>query len=57
MKNKIESITYNSNNIIKVSSESDMAVIQVNIWDSQSNIKAKSLINKCFNIESHIITV
>jgi len=43
--------------IIKVSSKSDMAIIWVNIWDIQSGSKAKSLINRCFNIESYITTI
>ena len=43
--------------IIKVSSKSDMAVIWINIWDSQNSTKAKSLINRCFNIGKHIATI
>ena len=32
--------------IIKVSPKSDMSIIQINIWNSQSSSKAKSLINR-----------
>jgi len=42
--------------IIKVSSKLDMAVIWINIWDSQNGVKAKNLINICFNIGKHIAT-
>jgi len=31
--------------VIKVSPKSDMAIIWVDIWDTQSGIKAKDLIN------------
>ena len=43
--------------IIKISLRLDMAIIWVNIWNVQSNSKAKGLINRCFNIESYITTV
>ena len=43
--------------IIKVSPKSDMSIIWINIWDSQSKSKAKSLINRQFNIGSFIATV
>jgi len=43
--------------IIKESSKSDMAVIWIDIWDAQSSFKAKGLINRCFNIGSHITTI
>jgi len=43
--------------IIKVSSKSDMAIIWVDIWDVQSDSKAKELINRYFNIGSYITTV
>lgn len=43
--------------IIKSSPKSDMVVIQINIWDVQSSTKAKSLINRCFNIGNYIATV
>ena len=43
--------------IIKASSKFDMAVIWVNILDSQNGIKAKSPINRCFNIGYHIATI
>ena len=43
--------------IIKVSPKSDMAVIWIDIWDSQNGTKAKNLINRCFNIGKHIATI
>jgi len=46
-----------SSYIIKASPKSDMAVIWIDIWDSQNGVKAKSLINKCFNIGKHIVTI
>ena len=36
--------------VIKVSSKSDIVIIWIDIWDIQSGSKAKSLINRCFNI-------
>ena len=59
--NQIEEVikkTYLFNNIvltsqshiIKASPKFDMTVIWVNIWDLKNGIKAKSLINRCFNI-------
>lgn len=43
--------------IIKISPESNIAVIWINIWDVQNDIKAKCLINRCFNISNYIATV
>jgi len=43
--------------VIKTSSKSDMAIIWVDIWDSQNNTKAKMLINRCFNIGQYITTI
>ena len=43
--------------IIKAFSKSDIAVIQVNIWGSQNDMKVKYLINKCFNIGHHIAII
>ena len=43
--------------IIKASRKLDIAVIWINIWDIQSSAKAKSLINKYFNIRRYIVTV
>ena len=40
--------------VIKASLKSDMAIIWVNIWDTLSGSKAKCLINRCFNVRSHI---
>ena len=36
--------------VIKASPKSDMAVVWVDIWDSQSGSLAKNIINCCFNI-------
>ena len=43
--------------IIKVSPKSDMTVVWVDIWNSQSGSSAKNIINHCFNIEHFITTV
>ena len=43
--------------IIKVSPKSNIAIIWLNIWDVQSESKAKGLINRYFNIESFITTI
>ena len=43
--------------VIKVSPKSDMSIIWIDIWDVQSGSKAKSLINRCFNIERFITTI
>jgi len=43
--------------IIKVSPKSDMSIIWINIWDSQSGSNAKKIINRCFNVGSFIATV
>ena len=43
--------------IIKVSLKSDMAIIWINIWDTQNSFKAKSIINWHFNMGSFIATV
>jgi len=34
-----------------------MAVIWMNIWDSQSGTKVKCLINRCFNVGQQIATI
>jgi len=36
--------------VIKASPKSDVAVVWVDIWDSQSGSSAKNIINRCFNI-------
>ena len=59
---KFIQITYIFNNIvlafypyiIKAFPKSDMAIA---IWNSQSNSKAKNLINRCFNIGSYITII
>jgi len=43
--------------IIKVSPKSDMSIIWINIWDTQSGSKAKCLINRRFNVENFITTI
>ena len=43
--------------VIKISPKSDMTIIWVNIWDSQSGILARTLINQCFNVGSYIIII
>ena len=43
--------------IIKVSLKLDIAVIWIDIWDSQSGFNTKILIKRCFNIGSHITTI
>ena len=43
--------------IIKVSLKLDMSIIWIDIWNAQSSAKAKSLINRCFNIGSYIVTI
>ena len=34
-----------------------MVVIWVNIWDFQSGLNVKILINKCFNIKNYITMI
>ena len=43
--------------IIKASPKSNMAVVWVNIWDSQSGSSAKNIINCYFNIGRFIATI
>ena len=43
--------------VIKASPKSDITVVWVDIWDSQSGSSAKNIINHCFNIERFITTV
>ena len=43
--------------VVKVSSKVDITIIWINIWDSQSSLSAKTLINKCFNVRSFIATI
>ena len=43
--------------VIKVSPKSDMVIIWVDIWDAQSDVKAKDLINWCFNVGRYITTI
>ena len=43
--------------VIRASKNSDMAVIWVDIWDSQNSTKAKTIINRSFNYGKHIATI
>ena len=43
--------------IIKASPKSDIVVIWMDIWNTQSGTKAKGLINKCFNISNYITII
>jgi len=43
--------------VIKASSKSDMAIIWIDIWDTQSGVRAKDLINQCFNVRKYIATI
>ena len=43
--------------VIKASPKLDMAIIWINIWNTQSGARAKDLINRCFNVRRYIITI
>ena len=43
--------------VIKMLLKSDMSIIWINIWDVQSSVKAKDLINRCFNVGKYIATI
>jgi len=43
--------------VIKVLPRSDMAIIWLDIWNTQSSNRAKGLINRCFNVRSYIVTI
>ena len=43
--------------IIKVFPKSDISIVWIDIWNSQSSTSTKTLINQCFNVESHITTI
>jgi len=43
--------------VVRASPSSDMAIIWVDIWDSQNGTKAKSIINRCLNFGQHIATI
>jgi len=43
--------------VIKVSPKADMAVIWIDIWDTQNGLNAKKVINQRFSIGSYIATV
>ena len=40
-----------------MSPKSDMVVVWVDLWDSQSSSSAKNIINRCFNIGQYIATI
>ena len=43
--------------IIKALHKSDITVVWIDIWDTQSDKNAKMLINRCFNVGSHITII
>ena len=43
--------------IIKASPKSDITVIWIDVWDTQSSKNGKMLINRCFNVRKHIATI
>jgi len=43
--------------VIKASPKSDMTIVWVDIWDFQNSTKAKSLINRSFNIGHYIVMI
>ena len=43
--------------VIRASKNLDMAVIWVDIWDSQNSTKAKTVLNRSFNFGHHIATI
>ena len=43
--------------VIKVLPKSDIAIAWIDIWDIQSGVKAKGLINQCFNIRRYIAMI
>ena len=43
--------------VIKVSPKSDMSIVWLDIWDIQSGVNAKMLINRCFNVGNYIATI
>ena len=43
--------------VCKVSPKSDMAIVWINIWDSQNGLAAKRIINQSFNIGNFVTTI
>ena len=43
--------------VIKVSPKSDMSIVWIDIWNTQNGSKARTIINKRFNVGSFIVTV
>jgi len=43
--------------ICKVSPKSDMAIVWIDIWDSQNGLAAKRIINQSFNIGNFVATI
>ena len=43
--------------VIKVFPKSDMSIVWIDIWDVQSGSNTKMLINRCFNVGRHIVTI
>ena len=42
--------------VVKVSPKSDIAIIQIDIWDSQNSTKTRRLINRYFNFGYYVVT-
>jgi len=43
--------------VIKVSPKSDMSIVWIDIWDTQNSFKARTIINRRFNVRSFIVIV
>ena len=43
--------------VIKTSPKFDIAIIWIDIWDTQSKKNSKMIINRCFNVGKHIATI
>ena len=43
--------------VIKVFPKSDIAIVWIDIWDTQSGSNAKMLIKRCFNVGKYIATI
>jgi len=43
--------------VIKALPKSNIVIIYLDIWDAQSGKNVKTLINRCFNVGSHITTI
>jgi len=43
--------------VIKTFPKFDIAIIWIDIWDTQSEKNGKMMINRCFNVGKHIATI